>query len=200
MIEEKGEWLDIPNKFGVWKPEKPGETLIGTYLKKFPDSYMGRKGWKYCFESEHPEAVEGKISVYGTVGIDNALKDKYINKKLKIIYKGEKKGGDPKKKAFKMFNIKAFLAPSDPLYAELKRLNSDTQDEPTIKEPPADFLGDFDAARLIDILTDDLIDDGVEPSIDAILDLAKKYHLNKNEDFKDPKILGRIEKQLHLKG
>ncbi|MBZ2166365.1 hypothetical protein [Methanobacterium spitsbergense] len=109
-------WVDVPNKRGIWDPTQEDEELVGTYLKKVSAPYMGRDNSLYCMESDHPESVEGKISFYGTTALNNLMEDALVGKKLRIIYKGEKKTGDPKKRPFKKFNIQALLAPTDPLY------------------------------------------------------------------------------------
>ena len=116
-MEEKI-WVRIPKKSGTWKGINPGDELIGTYLKKLPDSFRGTPKTKYCFETEHPQAVDGKLVVYGTEGINNQLEDELIGCKLKITFKGTQPTADPKKKAFKIYDIEAFIAPSHPKYNE----------------------------------------------------------------------------------
>jgi hypothetical protein len=187
-------WVKIPKKTGNWKGINAGDELIGTYLKKLPDSFRGQPKIKYCFETEHPQAVDGKIIVYGTEGINNQLDDELVGCKLKITYQGTQPTADPKKRPFKIYDIEAFIAPSHPKFKEYTEDLEDT--EPT--ENP--LAGDENAMRCIDELTEDLLAENTEPTETKIIEKAKEYHIQKLEGYTDPKILGRIEKELKRRG
>jgi hypothetical protein len=126
-------WVDIPSRSGIWKAVEPGDQIEGIYLKKTNAPYRGRPNWKYCFESDDPLAVDGKISFFGTESLNGALEDVLIGKMVRIIYKGERPSSDKMKKPFKVFQIQAFLAPSDPLYK--KYSDVETEDGESTPSP-----------------------------------------------------------------
>ena len=138
---EKKIWVKIPKKNGTWKGVNAGDELIGTYLKKLPDSFRGAPKTKYCFASKHPQAVDGKIIVYGTEGINNQLEDELIGCDIKITYQGTQPTADPKKKPFKIYDIEVFMAPSHPKFKEYTEYGSETE-EP--KSPGKAELADAD--------------------------------------------------------
>lgn len=113
------EWVKIPQKTGVWRAEQPGDSLEGKYVKRLNEPYMGRPNCKYIMESEHPDSVEGQISFYGTQGLNHALADIPTGYMIRIEYKGEKPSKDPKKKAFKLFDVYVRISKTDPLYPKL---------------------------------------------------------------------------------
>lgn len=185
---EQKEWVDIIDKSGLWDPENVGEELVGTYLKREPAPFKNRPNWKYCFESEHPESVDGKIQVYGTVGLNSRLTERLLGKELRITFLGVKEMADSRKKPFKKFKIQVLLSKQDPLYAELK---SETK--------PAPQLADVEAAELIDQIVDDLIDEHTDPTVESILECAKKYHIQDKETL-PAAMLPRIEAELKRRG
>jgi hypothetical protein len=134
-------WVKIPKKNGTWKGVNAGDELIGTYLKKLPDSFRGAPKTKYCFASDHPNAVDGKIIVYGTEGINNQLEDELIGCKMKIMFKGTQPTADPKKRPFKIYDIEVFMAPSHPKFMEYTEAANDNE-EP--KSPGKAELADAD--------------------------------------------------------
>ncbi len=73
--------------------------------------------------------------------MNNLLEDSLIGCKIKIIYQGEKRGADPTKKPFKMFDVEAFIAPSHPKYQEYMEAANETE-EP--KSPGKAELADAD--------------------------------------------------------
>mgnify|MGYP001194431374 CR=1 FL=1 len=189
MIDTKDkEWVPIPDKSGLWEPETIGDELVGVYLKKEEAPFKGRPNWKYCFETEHPEAVNGKIQFYGTTGLNSRLTDRLLNKPLQIIFTGVKEMADTRKKPFKKFKIHVLLSKDDPLYAELKA-----------ESKPATPLADVEAAGLIDQIVDDLMDEHIDPTVKSILERAKKYHIDDKETL-PAEILPRIEKELNRRG
>lgn len=196
---ENKEWVDIPSKSGIWKAVEPGDQIEGTYISKRKAPYRGRPNWQYCFESDDPLAVDGKISFFGTEGLNGALEDKLIGYKLRIIYKGERPSADKMKKPFKVFQVQGLFAPSDPLYKEYKGENEEEDETPPSSSNNA-LAGDELAVRCIGEITDDLITDRIEVTEDKIKEKAKEYHMDKLEGYSDPKILGRIEKELQRKG
>jgi hypothetical protein len=128
---EKKIWVKIPKKNGTWKGVNTGDELTGIYLKKLPDSFRGAPKTKYCFASEHPNAVDGKIIVYGTEGINNQLEDELIGSKMKITYQGTQPTADPKKRPFKLYDIEVFMAPSHPKFNEYTEYAKDIEDPKT---------------------------------------------------------------------
>jgi hypothetical protein len=114
------EWVDITPKHGIWNPTQTGETITGTLLSATPAPYKGRSNTKYCLQTDHPEAINQKIIIYGTTCLNKALKNpELIGKTIKITYKGEiKNNNDPVKKPFKKYKIKVQVRPTDPLYSQ----------------------------------------------------------------------------------
>ena len=104
-------WVKIPKKNGTWKGVNIGDELVGTYLKKLPDSFRGAPKTKYCFATKHPQAVDGKIIVYGTEGINNQLEDELIGCDIKITYQGTQPTADPKKRHLKYMILKFLWHP-----------------------------------------------------------------------------------------
>jgi hypothetical protein len=197
--EEKKEWVNIPTKMGLWKPETPGDTLIGKYIKKCPSSFMGRKNWEYLFESSHPEAVKGEISFYGTMGLNNALDDKLIGYDVKIVYEGEKKGLDPKKKPFKLFKVKGLFAPSDPLYKEYTEYDEKIKNDNDEVKPPASSDNsssslktndDPEAMNMVDFYKGELKRNNKEETADNVINLAN------NDEELTSEHLTRLKKHL----
>ena len=99
-------WVDITPKHGIWKPTEVGEELIGTLLSATNSPFKGRANTKYCFETDHQEAVNKKIITYGTICLNKVLNNpELIGKQIKIVYKGESSTNDPLKKPFKKYRI-----------------------------------------------------------------------------------------------
>ena len=128
--EEKKEWIPIPNNSGRWIPEKPGDELIGVYLERKPAPYKGRENYKYLFESDNKDAVDGVVLVYGTDGLNSAMDKIPVKTKLKILYDGERPPGDPMKKPFKLFKVCYYGSKGDDLY---KKLYPDDGNENKVK-------------------------------------------------------------------
>ena len=131
MINEKTKteemiWIDITPKHGIWKPTQPGDTITGTLLTTIPAPYKGRPNTKYCLQTNHPEAINQKIIIYGTYCLNKTLKDpELIGKTIKITYKGETPNqSDPMKKPFKKYKIQIQLKPQDPLYTKYTTNNN----------------------------------------------------------------------------
>ena len=98
--EKKKVWVKMPSKNGVWKAKKKGDEIIGKYLKKIPTDFRGRPNLKYCLESNNPLNVGGKVTIYGTDGLNNGMADIPIGYQVRIIYKGEKQNAILKNKIF----------------------------------------------------------------------------------------------------
>lgn len=110
-------WIDITPKHGIWKPENPGDEITGTLLQTTPAPYKGRPNTKYCLQTQHPEAINNKIMIYGTYCLNKTLQNpELIGKTIKITYKGTTPSSDPMKKPFKKYKIQLQLHPNDPLY------------------------------------------------------------------------------------
>jgi uncharacterized protein YbcC (UPF0753/DUF2309 family) len=130
--------------------------------------------------------------VYGTEGLNSLLEDALIGSKIKIIYQGEKSGADPKKKAFKMFDIEAFIAPSHPKYMEYTEAANDNE-EP--KSPGKAELADADDSEAQNTIKnyEDIYksnNHGKEPKPQDIINMAES-----DPDLTDVE-LSRIKVQL----
>ena len=121
-------WIDITPKHGIWKPTKPGEEITGKLLTTIPAPYKGRPNTKYCLQTQHPDAINQKIIIYGTTCLNKTLTNpELINKTIKITYKGETTNtSDPLKKPFKKYKIQ--IHKNDPLY---KKYTQQPQDNTT---------------------------------------------------------------------
>ena len=184
-------WVKIPKKRGTWKGINPDDELIGTYLKKLPDSFRGAPKTKYCFATTHPQAVDGKIIVYGTEGINSQLEDELIGCEIKITYKGTQPTADPKKRPFKIYDIEAFLAPSHPKFKEYTEYNDEEEPKSPGKSELAD-ADDSEAQNTIENYADIYKSNnhGKEPKPQDIINIAES-----NPDLTDVE-LSRIKVQL----
>ena len=118
-------WIDITPKHGIWKPETPGDTITGKLLTTIHAPYKGRPNTKYCLQTDHPEAINQKIIIYGTHCLNKTLQDpELIGKTIKITYKGQTPTSDPLKKPFKKYKIQIQLHPKTPY-------TPNTQQQPT---------------------------------------------------------------------
>ena len=118
-------WIDITPKHGIWKPEKPGDEITGKLLTTIPAPYKGRPNTKYCLQTNHPEAINQKIIIYGTTCLNKTLTNpELINKTIKITYKGQTTSNDPLKKPFKKYTIHLQLTPTDHLYKKYTQNNN----------------------------------------------------------------------------
>ena len=151
MIETKKEegkvWVKMPNKSGVWKAEKIGDEIIGKYLKKLPAPFMNRPNSKYCLESDHPLNVGGKVLIYGTQGLNNAMEDVPIGYKVRIVYQGDSKKSDPNKKPFQNYDVYVLMAKDDKLYQKLLGEKGDITEEPKKSNTPGMKLNDAPSIR-----------------------------------------------------
>jgi hypothetical protein len=128
--EEKKIWVKMPNKSGVWKAEKKGDEITGKYLKKLPAPFMNRPNFKYCLESDHPLNVGGKVLIYGTTGLNNAMEDVPIGYKVRILYQGDSKKSDPTKQPFQKYDVYALMDKEDPLYQKILTETGDITQAP----------------------------------------------------------------------
>jgi len=88
---------EIKGRDGVWRPSIIGETLEGEYLEfeEDADSYHRNK---YTFkdtgelkdESGKPVGLEGCISIFGSVALEDKMKRIPIGANVAIIFEGEK--------------------------------------------------------------------------------------------------------------
>jgi hypothetical protein len=116
MSEEK-QWIKAPIKSGRWVPQAEGDELVGVYLESEKGSFRGKPNCKYMFKTDNPSAnSDGVAFVYGTDAINEGMKDIPKGYMVKITYHGEKPTPDPKKKAYKVFEVCAFIDKDDPLY------------------------------------------------------------------------------------
>ena len=124
-------WIDITPKHGIWKPETPGDTITGKLLTTIPAPYKGRPNTKYCLQTNHPEAINQKIIIYGTTCLNKTLQNpELIGKTIKITYKGQTTNTDPLKKPFKKYKIQIQLSPQDPLYTKYTQNNNKPNKHP----------------------------------------------------------------------
>jgi hypothetical protein len=118
--KEEKIWIDITPKHGTWKPTQHGEQITGTLLTTIPAPYKGRPNTKYCLQTNHPQAINQKIIIYGTTCLNKTLTNpELIGKTIKITYKGETQNSNPLKKPFKKYKIQIQLPPTDPLYKKI---------------------------------------------------------------------------------
>ncbi len=167
-------WVKIPKKSGTWKGINPGDELIGTYIKKLPDSFRGAPKTKYCFATTHPQAIDGKIIVYGTEGINSQLEDELIGCEIKITYKGTQPTADPKKRPFKIYDIEAFLTPSHPKFKEYTEYDDEEEPKGPGKSELAD-VDDSEAQNTIENYADiyKSNNNGKEPKPQDIINMAE---------------------------
>ena len=175
--EEDG-WEKIPDEDDFWCPCDEGDWIAGIYKLKEED--VGRNHANVYTLAN----TEGEFRIFGTVGLNKKMDSIPIGYEVGIIYKGEKPS-QPPKKPFKLFEVS-------------KREVEHSEDTEVPKENP--LAGDENAMLCIDELTEDLLADNTEPTEAKIIEKAKEYHIQKLEGYTDPKILGRIEKELKRKG
>lgn len=106
--------------------------------------------------------------------MNGLLADELVGSKLKIIYKGEKKNADPKKKPFKLFDIEAFLAPSHPKFKEYTEAAESEEPKTPNKSELAD-ADDSEAQNTIENYEDIYKSNnhGKEPTAQDIINLAE---------------------------
>jgi len=148
MAEDK-QWIKIPTKSGIWKAKNKGDTLEGKYLNRESKPFMGRPNWKYCFASDHPVNVDGKVSFFGTDGLNSAMEDIPTGYDVKIVYKRTRRSADPQKQGFQEYDVFVNISKDDPLYKKLYQdeENSNPKAEMNLKD-------DMEAKNLIDNYTD----------------------------------------------
>ena len=181
VFPEKDGWKEIGTSDELWKPEAMGDHVTGKYIQKDEDVGVHHNNM-YILHEENEEDLETPIvhKIIGTTDLDKKFQDVKIGTEIGIIYKGEKPSKPPHK-PFKMFIVK-------------KRTFENEDDE------VENSLGDPVALKCINEITDDLITEDENVNEESILKRAKEYHINKESGYQDPKILGRIEKQLQHKG
>ena len=138
------------------------------------------------------KAVDGKIIVYGTEGINNQLEDELIGCKIKITYQGTQPTADPKKSPFKIYDIEAFIAPSHPKFKEYIEYANEIE-EP--KSPGKAELADADDSEAQNTIEnyEDIYksnNHGKEPKPQDIINMAES-----DPDLTDVE-LSRIKVQL----
>jgi hypothetical protein len=113
--------VTIPETSNFWGPKKEGERLVGMYCKKEPSTYMGRKNTVYTVKSEtHPiRDKEDMVKFYGTVVLNDVLGKIKPGYEVEIIYRGEQPSKDPKKKPTKLFDVKFWVDPNDPILEKI---------------------------------------------------------------------------------
>lgn len=185
MSKDK-EWVKIPAKSGIWKAETPGDTLEGKYIDRISKPFKGRPNWKYCLESDHPVNVDGKVSFFGTDGLNSAMEDIPKGYEIKIVYRKTRPTADPKKQGFKVFDVYVNMSKTDPLYKKL-------YPEETENEKPAPEMkakDDPEAISTIENYIEILTSQYKEPTCEAIIKMAST-----DPDLK-PKDLTRVKVQL----
>lgn len=173
MSDENKDWVKAPIRSGRWVPEGAGDELIGTYIDNEKGSFRGRPNCKYYFETDHPAAnSDGIAYVYGTEAITEGMKDIPQGYKVKITYRGEKPTPDPKKKAFKVFDVCAFITKEDPLYQ--KWYPDETGEVETAPGPEMNLKDDREAKNLIDNYNEIYQADhhGQDPTAEELIKLA----------------------------
>jgi hypothetical protein len=179
MFPEGEGWDQIPDMNEFWNPELEGDMVKGVYILK--ETNVGRNHSDvYTLKEENEEDATKPIihKIFGTTDLMNKFQEIEIGTELAIRYNGSKPSTPPKK-PFKMFDIRF-------------RKTDDTEGDSS--------LGDVLAIEWIDKITDDLLEEGVEPTERKILTKAKDYHVERIEGLTDPKMLVRIDNQLKKKG
>ena len=188
--EEKKIWVKMPNKSGVWKAEKKGDEITGKYLKKLPAPFMNRPNFKYCLESDHPLNVGGKVTIYGTQGLNNAMEDVPIGYKVRIVYQGDSKKSDPNKKPFQNYDVYVLMSKEDKLYQKILDENRDPQTQNNGVQMKTGE--DREAKNMIDHFIEVLKDKHVTINCEEVIKEAEK-----DEDLKKkPETLTRIKVEL----
>lgn len=191
-------WVKVPSSSGVWKGEQIGDEVEGIYLKRISAPFRGRDNWKYCIESSHPAAVDGKLIVYGTSGLNSAMDKIPTGYMIKIIYQGEKASRDPMHKPFKIYEVYAMMAKSDHLYNEF---NANEKCEK--KEDNSSELKDHDdptARNTINNFIEILKDQKQKITCEAVIKFAESDPDLKAEDFTRIKLeLIRMHKEGKIK-
>jgi len=145
--KEEKIWVKMPNKSGVWKAEKKGDEITGKYLKKLPAPFMNRPNSKYCLESDHPLNVGGKVTIYGTQGLNNAMEDVPIGYKVRIVYQGDSKKSDPNKKPFQNYDVYVLMSKEDELYQKILDETGDPSQAPQKSNASTMKLNDAPSIR-----------------------------------------------------
>jgi hypothetical protein len=175
-------WLKVPDLDDMWCPTQIGDYVAGVYINK--EENVGRNH-ATMYTLKDSKGIENKI--FGTVGLNKKMLDIPIGSEVGIMYNGEKPSTPPKK-PYKLFDV---------VHREIG--STDTIEGEGTENTSDDFLADEQAVRWIDTITDDLIEEGVEPTEKKILVKAKDYHIEKVEGL-TPDMLGRIDKELKRKG
>ena len=180
QFKEEDGWETIPGMDDFWTYELIGDTVQGVYIEHESDVGVNHSE-VYTLQQENEEDPETPIihKIFGTTDLNNKFEQIKIGDEVGITFEGSKPSKPPKK-PFKMFTVK-------------KRTLANEEDADT-------SMGDPVAVKCIDEITTNLIDEGMQPTQHLIEQKAKEYHLAREEGYTDPKILGRIERQLNFKG
>jgi hypothetical protein len=181
LYPEEDGWETIQGLDNLFRPENIGDTVKGVYVKHESDVGINHSE-VYTLEEENEEDPENPIIhvVYGTTDLNNKFERIDIGMEVGIVYKGEKPAKPPHK-PFKMFEVKKRGFASE-----------DDVDNST--------MGDPEAVKRIDEICDALLLEDITPTEELIKARAKEWHLAKQEGYKNPKILAKIETQLNLRG
>ncbi|WP_286242163.1 hypothetical protein [Methanobacterium ferruginis] len=113
--------VKIPETSNWWDPKKIGECLVGTYCKKQPTTFNGRKNTIYNIKSESCPIRDRNdmVKFYGTVVLNDVLGKIKPGYDVEIIYRGEQPSKDRKKKPMKLFDVSFLVDPTDPILEKI---------------------------------------------------------------------------------
>jgi len=166
---EEEEYVKVPDRSGIWRPEAIGDELLGKYVSKESAPFRGRPNYKYCLESDHPVNVDGYVKFYGTEGLNNGMSEVRKGDNIKIVFQGERPTDDPKKKAFKKFGVYILLKKSDPRYEKFKGENSRSENQTLAKTEAPEARNMIE--NYVEIYKSNNYD--VEPAAEDIIGMAK---------------------------
>lgn len=87
-----------PSDIQIWKPEKQGDEIAGTYIK------LQKNAGKYKSDAYHLKTEEGKrFLVFGSTILDDKMIEVETGSKIKIVFEGIGEGKDNDFKKFKVF-------------------------------------------------------------------------------------------------
>ena len=78
------EWRTIEP--GVWRPEKPGDRIIGVLVNKEPKNDSSGISAKYYIETD-----KGMFFIWGSTVLDDRMQYVKLNQRVRITYNGKTK-------------------------------------------------------------------------------------------------------------
>jgi hypothetical protein len=185
---------EIKGRDGVWRPTVVGETFRGEYLERVPDADNYHRN-KYVFSDEQELkdnrgrllGLEGKISVFGGVTMDDRMEWIPLGAQVAIIYCGEKANPGIKNPT------KLFTVMSD-RELDINEVATPKTEKPDAKGGASNLTG-FDDPEAREMIKDSrtfLDSEGKKnPTILEVADYAEK--LVKSEDKPNLQLLENVQ-------